>query len=56
MADKSAKWPQVRFGALSLQRTHEERASLGIGVNQGVFRVFPGYWFADVVANGSLPG
>jgi hypothetical protein len=33
------------------ERTHEERASFGIGVNPRTFRVFPGYWFAEVIAN-----
>jgi hypothetical protein len=33
--------------------THEERVNVGIGIDHGVFRIFPGYWFADVVANGT---
>ena len=33
------------------ERTHKEGAGVGSGVNHGVFRIFPGYWFADFVAN-----
>jgi hypothetical protein len=36
---------------MSIERTHKEGAGVGIGVNRGAFRIFPGYWFADFVAN-----
>jgi len=39
-----------RLGKI-VERTHEDRVSLGIGVCRNVFGIFPEYWFADVVAN-----
>jgi len=43
---------QKRYSpAMIIERTHEDRVSLGIGVCRNVFGIFPEYWFADVVAN-----